>query len=495
MTMLQTIFAWVLVAVMIAAAYPLAAWLVAQSPRRDGMWLTVMVTLALSIGTLTLIMFWEGLVGIPFRLAAIALPYFIIMAIGGWLWWRSPNRKQIAMFSRPVIPLNRSEVGIVAALVIISATILFNAAYWPFHRDDVLGIYGKYGKLMYETGTLVPFAGRDDAFYQAYPMEIPLAYTFTFVASGWEDEYLALVIPALLSLACLPAAYVLGKMLYDNRVGLMAALLLALAPTFTRWASSGYVDLPMAFFYTLAAIFAWRLRDSDHPSDAVLLGIALGLTAWTKNAGLLGLILFGLWLAFVQLFPSGKRIGWRQLSIAVGVCLLIAAPWYIRNEIEAHLIMPPTAWVGQAERTLHNIFIFVAEPGNYAITGWLIMIGLLAAVYAIIRKREEVQEAILLLTLTVPFFGAWWVLVSYDPRFLLLFLPLLTIIAANWAVKLWDAMNERWRRPAGIAIAIIALALTIYIVWISVDFKGDILHHPFMGDETKKAIVLKPNGT
>ena len=167
---------------------------------------------------------------------------------------------------------------------------------------------------MYQTQTLVPLTGAD-SLYRAYPVLIPLNYTYAYFASGWENEYLAKTIATLLSLACIPAAYVLGKKLRGERTGWLAALVLALTPFFSRWASSGYVDLPMAFFYTLAAIFALRLYDDHSASllDAALAGALIGLAAWTKNAALIGIVLLALWLVWCWI---NRRIGWRAVASA-----------------------------------------------------------------------------------------------------------------------------------------------------------------------------------
>lgn len=488
--MIQTVFAWLLVGVILVAGYPWADWLLRRAPDADGLWLRAVVALGLSSGTLTLLMFWEALLGISFSLLPILLPYFALMLPGWWLWWRSTNRS--FTFKKPIFkrPFSIQHL-VVAAITLIALAVLFNAAYWPFHKDDVLGIYGRYSKLMYESGALVPFAGRDDAFYQAYPIYIPLTYTFSFIASGWENEYLARVIPALLALACLPAAYLLGKRIYNPQAGLLAALLLALTPSFVRWASSGYTDLPMAFFYILTALFAWRLWEHDHPIDAFLTGGTIGLAAWTKNAALPGIFFLGLWLVYALLM---RRIRLQHVAIAAVVCGAIAAPWYIRNWFEARLIMPPTAWTDQAQRTVANLLVFISKPENFALTGWLVIFGVVAAAYGLIKRRPPFQARILLFALTIPFFAVWWLLVSYDPRFLLLFLPLLVVMAAGEVEHLWNRLPAMWSSRASLPLLAIMLALAIYMVWSSIEFKVEIARTPLMGDEAKKAIVLNKPG-
>src|SRR5690606_17893970 len=116
-------------------------------------------------------------------------------------------------------------------IVAIAAAILFNGAFFPFSRDDTLGIYKPTALAIWQTGTLVPLIG-DESLYRTYPILVPLNYTFAYMVSGWENEYLAKSIATLLSLGCLPAVYFLGRDIGGRRTGLLAALILALTPSF-----------------------------------------------------------------------------------------------------------------------------------------------------------------------------------------------------------------------------------------------------------------------
>jgi len=485
---MQALFPWILVTLVIAAAYPWSNWLLTQAERRDGLWLTLLLTLSLSMGTLTLLMFWESLIGIVFNLWGITLPYFGLMLPGFWLWCRvrRPDATRRIVFPDQDKRRRLSRWFGGGLLALISSAIVFNAAYWPFYRDDALGIYHRYAKLMYETGSLVSFAGRDDAFYQAYPMQIPLLYTYTYVASDWVNEYLAKTLSALLSLACLPAAFLLGRMMFGSLAGWLSVLLLAFAPTFGRWASSGYVDLPMAFLYTLSAIFAWRLWEKDHWVDALLTGVAMGLAAWTKNAALVGIGLLLLWLVYAW---RQERIPLRHFILAISACAATAAPWYIRNWIAVGLVVPPTAWTEQAERSFRTLFLFVTQPQNFALSGWVILTALGASAFDLLRRRAQTQQIMLLLW-TIPFFAVWWLLVSYDPRFVLLFLPLLCVLGGVWLARAWGGLPQPLQHRILLPLALIALLWMLYIAWISVEYKGAILQDPLMSDTAKHEIVL-----
>ncbi len=478
---MQTIFAWILAGFIIVAGYPWAAWLLGKNPRINGRLLTFLVGFAFSLAALTLLMFWEAALGIPLNFSVITLPYIAFILVGVALW-----SKQAPISPACVLPKSWPLRIAVAILFLVGLGILFNAVYWPFSRDDVLGIYGRYGRLMWMTGTLVSFE-RDDFFYQTYPIFVPLVYAYTYFASGWQNEYLARLFPALLSLACIPSGYLLGQMMVSRLAGWLSALFLALTPLFGRWASSGYVDLPMAFFYTLSAIFAWRLWHTRHWTDALLAGLMMGLAAWTKNAALLGIALLAGWLLWSWV---KQRVTLRLVVLTLSTCTAVAAPWYIRNLVMAGMIIPPTVWLDQAQQSLDNLLVLITHPENFGLTGWMIALGLASSVAVILKQRATLEQAFLFVW-TAPFFVAWWLFVSYDPRFLLLFLPLVSVLAGIWTARFWQLVPIMWQKRLLLPLGILGLAMALFIVWSSIEYKDELLQNPLMSDEAKHAIVLE----
>jgi 4-amino-4-deoxy-L-arabinose transferase-like glycosyltransferase len=520
----QTLFAWLLVATILASAYPLARALLAFSPLREGTWLTVLLALGLAVGILTLLMFWMGLFGAPYDAGAITLAYGLCVGIGTMLLRRMAAANGIASKAladgknalqvmnttygtddKNAVPTAKSTFGtlhfalrtLYFVLLLIAASILFNAVYFPFSRDDAVGIYLPLAQIMTEARTLAPLLGAD-SLYRAYPMSIPLAYTFTFLASGWENHYLAKLIPTLLSIGCIPAAALLGRRLSNAPAGTLAALLLALMPAFGSWASSGYVDLPMGFYYTLAALFMLRLRVGGAFADALLAGVCMGLAAWTKNNALIGVGAVGLWLGLLLVL---RRIPLRHAVSGMLACAVVAAPWYVRNLLGAGFIMPDTAWIDQARPSLDNLFIFATVPNNFGVSGWALLAGLAWATWQLIqgkknlfkRGREEAgggaTDVLILLIGFAPFFAAWWALASYDPRFLQALLPLGCALGGAALAWAWARLREDWRRVLRVVLLVGVLVLTAERVYYNVEFKDELLRNPLMTHEEKLALV------
>jgi 4-amino-4-deoxy-L-arabinose transferase-like glycosyltransferase len=479
---MDTLTGWFFVVFILVAAYPWAVWLTTRVPHASDFWLTILLCLAVSTGVLTLIMFWEMFLGIRIDLWSVTLPYTALMLPGIGLWWREGGKRPVP--SRPHMWL---EWLALALLALISAGVLFNSLYWPFSREDTIGIYARYAAAMYEQRTLVALPGPLTT-YEAYPILMSLTYTYSYLASGWQNEFLARLFPALLSVGCLAAVFTLGRMLRNRSAGWIGALLLAITPTFGSWASSGYVDLPMAFFYTLAAIFAWRLWQSSSRWDALLTGAMMGLALWTKNAALIGVGLWGIWLVWIGFL---RRAGWQQIVLAMAVCAAVAAPWYMRNLVVANLIIPPTLWTDRATPSPDTLFILVTHLQTYSLSGPLILLSVLAALTETVRRSLRAPELLLLLWWTIPFYAAWWLFASYDPRFILLFLPLLCVLAGVQMVKAWGILPARWQQRLAILAAIIGVMLALDATWNSVEYKDNILSNPFMSAEERRMTAIR----
>lgn len=523
--MLQTLFAWLLIAVVLIAAYPLARNLLAHSRAKEGRALTWLLALGLGVGGLTLVMLWLGLLGIAYDVSVIVVVYAVLLAVATVLTAKTQRTQSEETDGARLDPTTNADiVGTGRAssakfkylfLIIIApiaAAILFNAAYWPFSRDDALGIYVPFARLMTETHALVPLTGAD-SLYRAYPMAMPLAYTFAYLASGWENEYLARMIPALMAVGCIPVTYMLGRRVGGAQAGWLAALLLAVTPAYGSWASSGYVDLPMGFYYALAALFVLRHAERGAAVDALLAGVCMGLAAWTKNSALIGVGVLGAWMGFSVW--TRRAVSLQHALLALGACALIAAPWYVRNLIGAGFVMPDTAWTDQARRSVEMLLIFVTLPNNFGLSGWAILAGLAwGGLYLTPKSPFRVQRVefkaaqqgadtghmdtarrvriiATLLWWFVPFFAAWWLFASYDPRFLQSALPPVCALGGAALAWAWERVRDaRLRRGLASVFVVVTIVLAAQAAFRSVEFKRALLGDPLMGDAAKHDIVL-----
>ena len=494
-------------AVALCFAYPWA--LVALSPPRSPV-ITALTTVALSLGGMTLGMMTLALVAPGLlNLGVIGGLMALVFALGAWWLLEAEIVRGGAASVRTVIAQARRAArasplaaGAVVVPVVMGALILFNAGYLPFGDQDAIAIYGRLGRWVYLNRTLPVGEG----LFEAYPMLVPLSYTYTHLLAESQNEYLARLAPAALSVGAMAAAYALGRALYSLRTGVAAAALLALTPTYTRWASAGYADLPAAFFFTMSALFAWRLYESGRARDAALAGIVAGLAMWTKNGALTLAASLPLWIAYTRLHArcwpgdaSGQPVAPRCAALALGAAALTAGPWYARNLLLFGVIVPPTGWAWLAQRTLANLVPFAAYPEAYFAPGLVFLAGIAACLGW--AARGDARAAMLLI-FAAPFFAVWWALFSYETRFLLMILPLVAVMggraldAAMARIQLHISAELPGSYPASMGLQWAALALLVALALPAaskaVMHKDDFLRNPLMDNAARHRLQTGP---
>jgi 4-amino-4-deoxy-L-arabinose transferase-like glycosyltransferase len=124
-----------------------------------------------------------------------------------------------------------------------------------------------------------------------YPLLVPLSVARGWTFAGRETTAVPAVLAAIFALGIvLAAATSVGRVRSWSRGLLTAAAILA-CPTFVKYSSSQCADVPLAFFILAAFLSMSRAFESASNRGAWLIaGAAVGLAAWTKNEGLLFLV-------------------------------------------------------------------------------------------------------------------------------------------------------------------------------------------------------------
>ena len=496
---MQSFLALVAIVVGMCFAYGWACWFLPAN-RRD--WLTLtLVTFGLSLGWLTLWMFWVTLIWPGHLSVGLVLGGSCIVGIAG-LWVKRQDLKPAPVpgsISQAIQDMDAVEKTLTAVIVLICAGILFNSVYWPFSDQDALVIYAPIAKEIFRTRTL-PIGQH---LYEGYPALVQMAYVYTHLAYGSINEYLARLVPALMALGAVGVTAALGREMRSSRTGIVAAGLVVLTPFFSRWASSGYVDVPSSFYFGLSALFAWRWSQDGGSRNAALAGICAGLALWTKNSAFTLLISLGAlivhrwWVGQRHTTAAGMvplKLG--QIVWLVGGIVATAGPWYIRNLVTFHFIIPPTLWDYAAQHTLPALFKLVWSWRDVGAIGVIYTLSILYGLARLVWHLKEQPPSgwMILLIMVLPFYAAWWWLASYDIRFLVTIVPLLGVLAGltidEWSTLLQKRLSPAWNALAQWAAIACVLALIPFAVSKAVLYKGSILHKPFMGNAEKHRIVL-----
>jgi hypothetical protein len=128
-------------------------------------------------------------------------------------------------------------------------------------------------------------------------------------------------------------------------------------------------------------------------------------------------------------------------------------------------------------------------PGNFGLSGWLGFVGVWWALVLITRRDSGAPALLAILVWSLPLFGLWWLFASYDPRFLLYILPMTSVLGAAFMNCAYESVMGRPRTLLRWTLAAFAVGMTFYMLWISVEYKDDLLRAPLMSDSDRRALV------
>jgi hypothetical protein len=157
-----------------------------------------------------------------------------------------------------------------------------------------------------------------------------------FVAQAWKaggnTNAIAPVLASLLFFAALLALLVSAiTLLRGAASGLLAGLVILSTTTVLNWAPAQYADIPLAFYY-LAALALIFIDAAQAPFSGrwplLWSGLCATFAAWTKNEGIVFLVLVALLFAGFTLWrartpASWPRLGWLLAGAAPGVLLTL----------------------------------------------------------------------------------------------------------------------------------------------------------------------------
>ncbi len=270
---------------------------------------------------------------------------------------------------------------------------------------------------------------------------------------------------AVLGALTVPLLYLLGRRMFDWRVGLLAALALGLNTYHVQHSHFITTDVPTGVWVTLVLLGAWGVATTGHWRSYLLAGVATGLAAGTKyNAGVIGLALAMAAALYVgAAWRDGAQGRFWRLAATHGARLLAAGALAVL----VFLLTTPFALLDFAafrRDMLINAHHYASGSHGDFIGGWRLdgylaffwregltwsTAALLLAGLPLLGRRAPRQLALLSVAVLA---GGGLLLtqaVNFNRNTLPLFPPLF-VLAAAATVALADALGRLLARGAGV---------------------------------------------
>ncbi len=169
-----------------------------------------------------------------------------------------------------------------------------------------------------------------------YPLFLPLAVAAGWGLAGQETAWVPGAIAMLFTLGTIALLSSTLSRLRSPGQGMLAAILLVGTPYFLTHGNSQYSDIPLGFFFLASFALAtlYDLEPERSPRFLLLAGVMAGLSAWTKNEGLLFIACFALVRLAYYFFAEGWRAAWRWLSwFCLGLLPVLAIVAYVKTQL------------------------------------------------------------------------------------------------------------------------------------------------------------------
>lgn len=323
--------------------------------------------------------------------------------------------------------LPKQEI-LILILIIISASIL---RLW-----DLSAVGLNNDEAIY-SGQAASLAGYDEferhfSIYRAHPLLLQFIVSIIFANFGISDT-VARIVPAIFGISTVILTYLIGKTLFDRKIAMVAALVIAILPYHIILSRQVLLDVPLSFFVTLTLYFV--IRHMKSPREAhwlYLVGASAGLAFLSKEIGLFALI-----ASIVCLFLI-KTFSFKNLFIILSAFFIACSPYWIPIITVQEAYQSAIAywhWQNSRDPNQPNTFyatIISQEALGYILTGLFI----LSIIHAVNKNIKKPSILLLSVWIAIPL-TLFHFLAVKGYAFVLPTIPFFVLLATSFLFSDW----------------------------------------------------------
>jgi hypothetical protein len=313
-----------------------------------------------------------------------------------------------------------------------------------------------------------------EAYYWNYSRHLSLSYLdhppilayliFLFTHLGKQSEFFVRISCVLISLGLTYLTYLIGKLLFDPKVGFFSALLLNCILIFSLGAIIATPDTPMIFFWVLSFYFFSKLILTQEKKWWYLCGISTGFGLLSKYTAI-----FIIFSVFLYLLFSKQNRKWflsKEPYLALILAILIFSPviiWNAQNNWVSFLFQSSRRAKELGSFSPRHFFSYLGA--QIGVVSPLVYAGLIYATIksGIVGFKENHQKFLLCFFLSFPiilFFTLvatkYWVKINWLSAGY--FSASISLVALFFQLK---EKGKKWVRTWGISALIVSLIFVL----------------------------------
>jgi len=278
----------------------------------------------LGMGVVTLQFFIYHFLKIPSTRLTLLIPW-IPIAAAGLFFIKQPapdagRKERFSLFEKLLL------CGI--SFEVIFA--FFKALIRPLESFDSIAIYAVRAKAIYLAGGIAPdfFTKLTHSFPNPdYPLLIPISEAWVYTLMGGINDLLVKAIFPMYFLSILVIMYFFLKRFISRKFALIFTFLLATIPQLKHFATIGYADFALAFYYSIATMLLYLWMREKKTPVLLISALFMGFAVLTKNEGT-ALCLVNFLILSIFLAKNLKAPIIRQVFIYLFVAGIITIPWF-----------------------------------------------------------------------------------------------------------------------------------------------------------------------
>lgn len=316
-----------------------------QGPMRSNLVLKLCLAAGIGLGILSCVYFLQLSLFGPSRrmliLTQIALLALLIVIFFYRLRLPVMASPSQAAEEPPNFKLRRLLLAIFI-MTLVSSTIafIFISLKQPHGEWDAWAVYNMKARFLFRAGNHwrelfsqpMEWAGPD------YPLLVPATIAAWWTLMARETTAIQAVVAGLFTFAAIGIVTCAVAVLRTKSQGLLSGLIVACTPFFISHGANQYSDIPIGFFFLTTLVllhFHDRFMDGGE-GFLILAGLTTGLTAWTKNEGLLFLIAVLTSRLAVAIKTKELRAYFRQIRFfAIGLMPILFVVFYFKITLAA----------------------------------------------------------------------------------------------------------------------------------------------------------------
>lgn len=159
----------------------------------------------------------------------------------------------------------------------------------------------------------------------------PLFLSLILGISG-ESLRAVVLVQFILILVNVYLLYALGKNFGNEKVGLVAGILLLMSPNTLFWSLTLMTETLFSLGLILAAFWMMKVMKGEIPVWAV--GLLLGVITLVRPIGIFLVLIWTVWLFFFNFKRLGGKSSFQKAVVLLLASMFVLLPWYIRNAVE-----------------------------------------------------------------------------------------------------------------------------------------------------------------